>query len=355
MSFSEAAITKHRDSNIELFRIVLMLLIVASHYNFYLSPIKVADPDSVNTLFYRILGVVGGKPGIDGFILITGYFMCKKEITLQKYLKLLGQIWLYNIVIFCVFFLAGRDTLSIDRVLSVICPFLEIHSDNFMGTFLVFYLTIPFVNALLHSLTEKQHRWLIVLCLYCFTFLPMLTPLAHSDVNEMVWYDVVYIIAAYIKLHPYPMFQRIWPWLTGGVFLFLAVCVLCIFNVAYGRLAGPTNSLFALGMSVCFFIVFLNMKIGYVPLINHFGAATFGVILIHSNSNAMRYWLFREVIDNVGHYYDAHFILYTLFSIFSIFTVCAIIDIMRIRTIEKFWIRITNKLIQTIKIRNSKY
>lgn len=350
----EATLTKHRDSNIELFRIVSMLLIVASHYNFYLSPLKVADPDSINTIFYRILGIVGGKPGIDGFILITGYFMCKKEITLQKYLKLLGQIWFYNIVIFCVFYLAGRDTLSIDRVLSVICPFLKIHTDCFISTFLVFFLTIPFVNALLHNLTVLQHRWLIILCIYCFVLLPMLTPFAYSNVNEMIWYDVLYIIAAYIKLHPHPVFQRIWPWLMVGGGIFLAVCVLCIFNVAYGRLAGPTNSLFALGMSVCFFMVFLNMKIGYVPLINHFGAATFGVILIHSNSNAMRSWLFKEVIDNTGHYYDAHFILYTLFCILVIYVVCAMIDMVRIRTVEKVWMKIVEKITVTIKIRKLK-
>ncbi len=79
---------KERSSNLELFRIITMLLIIAHHYvvNSGLtgvgSPIN-SNPTSVKSLFLLLLGA-WGKIGINCFMLITGYFMCKSEITLKN-------------------------------------------------------------------------------------------------------------------------------------------------------------------------------------------------------------------------------------------------------------------------------
>ena len=75
----------HRDSNIELFRIITMFFIVAHHYvvNSGLTlddgPIA-ANPLSANSIFLLLFGA-WGKIGINCFVMITGYFMCKSNIT----------------------------------------------------------------------------------------------------------------------------------------------------------------------------------------------------------------------------------------------------------------------------------
>ena len=100
----------HRDSNIELFRIITMFFIVAHHYvvNSGLTledgPIA-ANPLSGNSIFLLLFGA-WGKIGINCFVMITGYFMCKSSITLRKFAKLLGEIMFYKIGIGLIFLIA---------------------------------------------------------------------------------------------------------------------------------------------------------------------------------------------------------------------------------------------------------
>ena len=98
-----------------------------------------------------------------------------------------------------------------------------------------------------------------------------------------------------------------------------------------------SNKIFAVVVAVASFLWFKNMKISYSKIINTIGASTFGVLLIHANSDAMRQWLWKDTIDCVGHYYLPPFqlVLYILLSVIVIFIVCIVIDIIRIQIIER--------------------
>lgn len=91
----------NRDSSIELFRIITMICIVAHHYVVNSGVIQEITPMNAltfNSLFSLVFGW-GGKTGINCFLLITGYFMCKSNITVKKFLKLFLEIEFYNIII----------------------------------------------------------------------------------------------------------------------------------------------------------------------------------------------------------------------------------------------------------------
>ena len=87
---------KERSSNIELYRILVMLSIVAHHYvvNSGMFDMVHANMTSANSLFFYIFGA-WGKVGINCFVLITGYFMCTSSITLRKFLKLYLEVVFY--------------------------------------------------------------------------------------------------------------------------------------------------------------------------------------------------------------------------------------------------------------------
>ena len=65
-----------RSSNLELFRIITMLVIVAHHYvvNSGLMPVIFDNYPSAKSLFLLWFGW-GGKTGINCCVLITGFFM----------------------------------------------------------------------------------------------------------------------------------------------------------------------------------------------------------------------------------------------------------------------------------------
>ena len=106
--FKEAAVKKHRESNLELFRIITMLLIVAHHY-VVLSDLPgeiMTDPLSLKSIYLYIFGA-RGKIGINCFVLITGYFMCTSRITLRKFVKLIGEVEFYSVAIYLMFYAGG--------------------------------------------------------------------------------------------------------------------------------------------------------------------------------------------------------------------------------------------------------
>ena len=74
---------KKRCSNIELYRIIVMLMIVAHHYvvNSGLGEVLCDGNLSPNSFFFCLFGM-WGKIGINCFVLITEYFMCQSHITL---------------------------------------------------------------------------------------------------------------------------------------------------------------------------------------------------------------------------------------------------------------------------------
>ena len=106
--------TQIRNSNLELFRIVTMLVIIAHHYvvNSGLTPFVIWENyPSAKSLFLLFFGW-GGKTGINCFVLITGYFMCTSQITLRKFLKLFLEVEFYNVLFFMVFAASGYIILS---------------------------------------------------------------------------------------------------------------------------------------------------------------------------------------------------------------------------------------------------
>jgi hypothetical protein len=64
---------KVRNSNLELYRILVMLAIVAHHYvvNSGLMSLMDADPLNLKSIFLYLVGM-WGKTGINCFVLITG-------------------------------------------------------------------------------------------------------------------------------------------------------------------------------------------------------------------------------------------------------------------------------------------
>ena len=103
-------IGKERTSNLELYRILVMLLIVAHHYvvNSGLMDMMNQNILSANTTFFSLFGA-WGKTGINCFVLITGYFMCKSQITLNKFLKLLIWVITYSFTITTIFIVFGYN------------------------------------------------------------------------------------------------------------------------------------------------------------------------------------------------------------------------------------------------------
>lgn len=334
-----------RSSNIELFRIISMLMIVAHHYLVNSGLLDCIDAQSSLHFqdYFLLLFGWAGKTGINCFVLITGYFMCTSNITKKKFFKLLSEVYFYRIVVWLIFFFSGYEPFSIKELLSMLVPFLTV-ADNFTGCFLLFYLLIPFLNKLIQALTEKEHFWLMVWCLGVYVVLPSFAK-ANVVFNYVTWFSILFIIASYIRLYPKDWFSD--TKITGmimAVSLILSwgsVAVLATLSRMFGKNIGisyffvsDSNKILALATGVGAFLFFKNINIGYCRIINTIAASTFGVLLIHANGNTMRRWLWQDTFNNVGAYESGNVVIYAVVSVLLIYAVCTVIDICRIKLLE---------------------
>lgn len=349
---------KVRSSNLELYRIICMLMIVAHHYvvNSGLDegPIP-TNPMAANSIYLALFGA-WGKVGINCFMLITGYFMCSSNISFRKILKLLLQVYLYRIVIYPIFLIAGYESFSMMRVVKIIMPVWDFQS-NFTSCFIIFYLTIPFLKILIQNLTKRQHELLILLALVCYTFLGSI-PKFEISFNYISWFCILFFVASYIRMYPNPLFnkRKVWGLLTLGCIAAAFISILFMlwkYGDKGSRLVYffvvDSNKIIAFSFAVCSFLWFKNINIKYNRIINAFGAGTFGVLLIHAQLDAMRRWLWKSVVDCVGNYTLplGSLVLYSIGTVMTIFVVCNIIDQLRINTLEKVFFKWYDKRLST--------
>lgn len=263
--------TKQRQSNIELFRIITMILIIMHHYvvnSGLISPESPVFKDGFS--FKPILFLIAGgwgKIGINCFVLITGYFMCKSNITLKKFCKLFFEVMFYRIIIYSAFLIAGEAEFSFVKIVKNLVPIISI-GQNFTGCFLMFFLCIPFLNTLISSIDEKKHIYLLVLLLFIYTFFETV-PYFSVKMNYVSWFSVLYLIAAYIRIYPKKIYfnAKIWRIISGfSIAVSVASIVMCYYiflktgkNIIY-YFVTDSNTFLALVCGVSFFYACCQYK-----------------------------------------------------------------------------------------------
>lgn len=340
-------IKKERNSNLELYRIIAMLLIVAHHYvvNSGLYQLMQNSELTSNSIFLYIFGM-WGKTGINCFMLITGYFMCKSSITIRKFLKLILEVEFYKIIIYCIFLISGYEVFTVKGLIKSLLPITSVHT-GFTSCFLLFFLCIPFLNILINNISKRMHQKLLFLLLGIYTILYTL-PGIYVSYNYVSWFSVIYFIASYIRIYGfYPNISTIqWGWLSLLSVILAISSVLLLANTSWTFwLVSDSNAIFAVTTAVCSFMFFKQLQIKQNKFINLVGGSTFGVLLIHANSDTMRQWLWRDTLNNTSFFNSEMLILHAIVSVLVIFTVCIVIDRIRILTIEKYTFRYVDRLL----------
>lgn len=365
---STTTVKNERSSNIELYRIIVMFLIVAHHYfvNSGLRLFAESEPLCMDTWFY-IIFCAWGKTGINCFVLITGYFMCKSHISLRKFLKLYMWVITYCTIISALFIITGYESLSLRTFANYVLIFIPIRhltSNDFVSCYLLFFLFIPFLNILINNITRRQHLSLIALLLFIYTLHGSIPKIAEVSMNYISWFSTLYLISSYLRLYPLSIDKntKLWGYLTLLSWSLSIISVVLLTLLQSGFLnelrvsisyffISDSNAVLALTNGITSFMWFKNLQIKNSRIINTVAASSFGVLLIHANSDVMRRWLWRDMVDCVGHFHSTWF--YCIGVLVLIYTVCTLIDIIRRCTIENKILDIIERI--CIKTKNKLY
>ncbi len=335
---------KVRQSNFELLRIIAMIIIIAHHYvvNSGLTDLYDFDHITSNMIFLQFAGF-GGKMAINAFVLLSAYFMCQQSLIWGKVLKLMGEIYFYNIVIYLLFLIFGVSDISLKNIYDVITgPFSGVEK-GFSGSFMAFYVLVPFLNYILPAITQKLHIKLICYLLFIYTFL---ATFVHNTAawSHIWWYVTLYFIASYIRLYPNKFTaSRKYAWymlIVSIILIYASILVVDYFGskigyTSYYHMCIDSQKLLALTCGLSFFLLFKNIHVPQSRFINTIALTTFGVLLIHANSYDMIRFLWQDLLQNTSFYDSVWLPLHMLVSVVGVYVVCIVIDYLRIRYIER--------------------
>lgn len=335
---------KIRNSSIELLRIIVMVMIVFSHFAVHGGFTSSATVITFPRLWFNLM-VMGGKLGVDVFVIISGYFLIDNDtgfFKLRKIAKFWGQVFFYSIVLFIIGGLAGITDMSIKSLVKAFMP-ISYQAWWFASTYFVLYLLHPFLNKWLRGLSQSLYQRLILLLVVCWSIIPTVTKLFYEG-NNLLWFITLYAIAGYIKL--YGLNEK---FTTKHYFVFWLICSVITYSssVVIMLLAGKSESfplyvtyffeqekITTLLTAVSLFMIFATLKLNYHKWINVIASATFGVYLIH-DSNLLRPLIWLKLFKNAQYQDSALLIPYSIGAVIAVYVTCSLIDLLRLYIIEK--------------------
>lgn len=337
---------KSRQSNMELLRVVAMLMIITLHY---LDKGKVLPEfAAMSTTNHYIAWLLEAFcfVAVNIYVLISGYFLTTSKFTFKKLAVLWGQILFYSWGIGGIFLLtgmAGEDATSLYELIFVALPVTAGHY-WFATVYVLLFAVSPFLNAAIEKMSKQQHRVCIVVLVTIFslwnTILPMTIPLADGEGMDIAWFVCLYVIAAYLRKYPEDRKRKGYLYALGYVLcstlVFGAGLALLWVNSVTGKLGGYAtnwyayNSLPVLLGSVCLFVAFTKMEIkggGVNKAINTLAGATFGVYLIHEH-RYLRY-LWQQWLGVEQSASQPWMVIHLIGSVLLVFVACAVVELIR--------------------------
>ena len=341
----------NRNTSIELLRIISMIMIMFHHFAYHGNFEWNFNEVTLPHLWYDFI-LMGGKVGVDIFVLISGYFLIENTEKLfqpKKLLKFWGQVVFYSIMTYLLSVMLRLNAYEIKQLIKVCLP-ITYPGWWFASTYFMLYLIHPFLNKLLHGLSKTEYQYLILMMVLCWSIIPTATTQLFES-NSLLWFVTLYGIAGYVNLyggnqklqskHYFSLYFMVLiiTYTVSTTFLFLgtkkeewSTHAIDFFEI---------ERLPILLMAITLFMGFVTLKMNYHKWINMIASATFGVYLIH-DSSYIRYYLWTNIFK-INQYQDSTFlILYSILVVFILYVSCTMIDLIRKKLVEKPYMLFVN-------------
>lgn len=334
-------IQRERKSNMEALRIVAMLMITAYHYVIHGSfDALMNSGGGINRIFLDVFSL-GGKAGVNLFSLLMGYFGIKAIYQMKKALQVEAQVLFYSILCMAICLGFGLSEFSVKAVVKGLLP-LTFNEYWFMTAYIIVYLLSPYLNKLFLDLKRQEQERLLALCFWIWCVIPFFT-LQTMDgmfLNQMIWFIVMYMLGAYLRLHAARFSAGIYKAaliLSTGALVVLTVGLNIIGQsipilLHYTTYFRWSNSPFIVIACIALFRLFENWRIGVTGWINWISTSTLGVYLFQENQ-FVRPLLWGNILTNASFYGSWILIIHAVISVILVFASGILIDHLRIKLI----------------------
>lgn len=307
---SQSITKKKRDANIELLRIVAMLMIITLHFNIHSKALLVlGEPASNVQIFATVLEAIA-ITGVNVYVLISGYYLSSSKVRLSKVLLLILQVYFYTLLISCAMMFVGAYSVKpedkLDRALRYLFPISSEHY-WFVTAYVIMYVLAPVMNAAVNTLKRKQLKTVIIGLLTWFCFIKSIVPVKFGTDRmgyDFGWFICLYLIAAYIRKYNIVLFRDA---KKSALVYLISVVVIAAFSLVFYKINFDTgnfnyyaevpchyNFFFALTGALGLFSVFRFMRLKenlLAEVIRIIAPYTLGVYLLHMHFEIADRWV----------------------------------------------------------------
>lgn len=268
---------KERQSNLELLRIIAMLMIITLH--FFRSN-RFPIPGTTNEWIYFVYESMA-ICGVNLFVMLTGFFSINQNnIRFRKILEILIMIAFWEFVGFMLSVAAGMRSFQIKELIRAMLPII-FGSRWFIKAYIILLLLLPFINVVLKSISRRSYLSLLAVQLFLFSLWPSFLPNPPFDDYgySFIHFITVYSLMGYLKLHV-KKYPPKWACISGYFLCFGIVLINKLLGIGY---EWAYNSPFVIAEALFLFMLFAQFRV-QKKWINRLAACAFGVYLVHTNA-----------------------------------------------------------------------
>ena len=333
---------KKRFSNLELARLVAIVLIILYHITIFrrdADSLRIYDSGFQFGQIWAYSLQMWGLTGVGIFFLISGWFLQEVEkVDVKKVILIILAVYFYNTIDMVVSIICGfNDKSLIYNLYSIMISPLKFW---YIPAYVFMYITAPWIRRIVKTISaEKLGRVLtfttLVLPIFSSLFGGGIT---LSDCGFAVYY---FVLVIWMKNNPDNMFEKHKRKILISCVLFVFICAMSstllfhrvpgrIFEIIAGRF-----SIIQIITAISLFYMFMNLNIGSVAVINRLAACTLGVYLIHE-SEIVRYFIWQKLIPLGEKFSDKKYPIYVFIGLIIILIGSLIIELLRQELLEKY-------------------
>lgn len=330
-----------RKTGLDFLKILAMLMVVFSHVLSKSEAISAFPQNSPGYLFLWILRCFS-KVDVNVFILISAYFLTQKEFSARHFFLNILEVWIYSLLSYIAVIIISGEV-SFMQLAKAFLPILS-NSYWFVTCYIGLYMLSPLLNRFVHALSRQALSFAVFVVYIVCCIYPNFFYLTRDDTGggrTLAWFVVLYLSAAYIRLHVDEKSIR-----TRRCLMCYAGCAIGTFAI---KILGENIALLtgktvfeSVGMafftndsplsfigSIALFLLMSTIKPAknarLADIITRLSSHSYAVYLIHDGALASYIWVVLFSVTMSG----LTLILYILLVPIVIYLACSLIDIFR--------------------------
>ena len=313
-STNETINQQSRNSNIEILRILAIVLIVSMHL--------LGKVFNTTDFYHRefIIGINAiGNIGVSIFVLISGFYGIKYKRS--KVLTLINLVLFYSIASFIIKIFYLHHPIDFKGITTNIFP-IATNKYWFITSYIILTLLSPFINRFIENLSQKQYQKLLLIFAFFFVIAPtflwveILSDSGKGPINMLF----LYLLGRYFAFYGFPNFIKLYPKvIMGACFCLIVALNSLITNYFNNGIIMPfarDNNILIVLEAICCFYAFLQWHFNS-NTINYLAKYVFPIYILQSA--VLHLFNIRE---------DAFFIDFTK-GLFCTIAICIGIELIR--------------------------